>query len=457
MNVPGTEGDASPQETLRQAQRHDGVLRQAQHDTEARSEEKASVDAPQCHAELVEASARPAGEASPQCHAELVEARGPLPELVEGIAGVLPREIVAPHTIDELAQIVRNLHAARKAFAFVGGATELELGNPPRALDTIVRTNALDRVIDYSPEDQTITVEAGMTFAELDRILAEHNQMLPLDVPDRERSTVGGAIATNAYGPRRQRYGTAKDLIVGVELVRPDGTRARGGGKVVKNVAGFDMPKLAVGSLGTLGAIVTATFRVYPIPEYRAAVRFFSDRRDAEYDVACALVASRLEPAAMIDGIVIFEGVEAGVKAQLQRAAAIAEVSWTNVDTLSCSELRVVEEREQRLRSTGDWRVRATCVPSRHFRYDFPPGSESVWYPLIGVYVVACDDRESPDFGDVGVPKNAKLVFHAVPARYRGTIDPWGSPPPSLPLMRALKERFDPLGLCNPGRFVGGL
>ena len=122
---------------------------------------------------------------------------------------------------------MRELHAARKPFAFVGGATQLELGNAPRALDTVIRTLGLDAVVDYTPEDQTITVEAGVTLAELDRVLAQHGQMLPLDAADRERATVGGVVAANAYGRRRQRYGTAKDLIVGVGIVRPDGVRAR--------------------------------------------------------------------------------------------------------------------------------------------------------------------------------------------------------------------------------------
>ncbi|MEA2664257.1 MAG: glycolate oxidase binding subunit, partial [Candidatus Eremiobacteraeota bacterium] len=205
------------------------------------------------------------------------------------IAGVTPREVVTPRTLDELSETVRALHDARTPFAFAGGGTELDLGNRPRALDTVVRTVALDRVIEHAPEDQVISVEAGITLAEIDRVLAAKGQMLPLDVIDRERATIGGVIATNAYGRRRQRYGAAKDLIVGVTMVRPDGTQARGGGKVVKNVAGFDLPKLAVGSLGTLGAIATATLRVYPIPEVtRCALLRFA--RPADADAALRLL-----------------------------------------------------------------------------------------------------------------------------------------------------------------------
>ncbi len=216
-------------------------------------------------------------------------------------AGVAPKTVIEPRTRDELAATVRDLYASDTAFAFIGGGTERELGNPPSALDTIVRTTALDRVIEYAPEDQTITVEGGMTLEALDRVLEEHGQMFPIDVGDRERATVGGAIATNAFGARRHRYGSLRDMIVGVELVRPDGTRVRGGGRVVKNVAGFDLPKLSVGSLGTLGAIVSATLRVHPRPASSTMLVVRNLRRNIEEGDAltAAVLAAQLEPMAL--------------------------------------------------------------------------------------------------------------------------------------------------------------
>jgi glycolate oxidase FAD binding subunit len=393
----------------------------------------------------------------------------PHPELVEAralsIAGVVPREVVAPRSIDELVAIVQALHAERRAFAFVGGGTELELGNPPRALDTVIRTNALQRVVDYAPEDQTITVEAGMTFAQLDRVLAEHGQMLPLDVPDRERSTVGGVVATNAYGARRQRYGTAKDLIVGVEIVRPDGTRARGGGKVVKNVAGFDIPKLMVGSLGTLGAITAATLRVHPIPETGGAIRLASDRPEATKQLAAGLIRRRLEPAAVIGEVVVFEGVAAGVAAQLATANDLARELSLDATVLDEAGRAEVEGRDLAARTSGAWRIKQVSRPTDSelaasgLSY-VPGGRVETAYPLLGVRFVSFDD--APHVEDAyrdGVRNltGGTTVFHAIPLRLRGTIDAWGPPPKSFPLMRAIKEHFDPLGLCNPGRFVGGL
>jgi glycolate oxidase FAD binding subunit len=366
------------------------------------------------------------------------------------IAGVVPRAVVTPRDVDELAATVAALHAERKAFAFVGGGTELELGYAPRALDTVVRTTALRRVVDYAPEDQTITVEAGITFAELDRVLAEHGQMLPLDVPDRERTTVGGALATNAYGPRRQRYGTAKDLIVGVRLVRPDGVLVRGGGKVVKNVAGFDLPKLAVGSLGTLFGIVEATVRVYPIPAARTRLAFAMPSQAAADRAVLAFVARRLEPEALVSHheqtiVVDFAGTASGVAEQ----AAVAE--------LVLREFGGTPTEMPTVRS-GVWRMRVTVPPAgtapEGGRWEPNRSPYTLVYPLLGVLWGISD---GPFSIDVLHRMGTTAVLHALPLASRPHYDVWGPPPPSFPLMRALKATFDPHGLCNPGRFVGGL
>jgi glycolate oxidase FAD binding subunit len=395
------------------------------------------------------------------------------------IAGVTPREVVTPQSIDDFAETVRGLHAERKAFAFVGGETELGLGNAPRALDTVLRTSALDRALEYAPEDQTVTVEAGMTFAELDRLLAEHRQMLPLDVVDRDRVTIGGAIATNAFGRRRQRYGTAKDAIVGITIVRPDGVRARGGGKVVKNVAGFDLPKLMVGSLGTLGAIVTATLRVYPVPpRARAAVLHF-DRAAGVVAAACAIVARRLEPESVAlynetALVVTFAGTPGGVDAQMaELLEAIArESGCIEVAELTELEREAYEQRERAVRRDGDWRARisappAALVPNLGSFVATAPLAVPVAYPLLGIslHAHAGDPNGAAGWDVAGLRAHVAtqtgsaggVVLHAMPDAARGAVDAWPAPPPSFPTMRALKANFDPDGLCNAGRFIGGL
>ena len=399
------------------------------------------------------------------------------------IAGVTPRDVVMPRSIDELGTTVRELYGARKPFAFVGGGTHLELGNAPRALDTVIRTTTLDDVVDYTPEDQTITVEAGITLAELDRVLAEHGQMLPLDVADRTRATAGGVVATNAYGRRRLRYGTAKDLIVGVGIVRPDGVHARGGGKVVKNVAGFDLPKLMVGSLGTLAAIASVTFRVYPVPQSARAAVLRCEREAAVDDVLRELIADRLEPesVALYDYralVVTFVGTDAGVEAQMRALRdGIAYRCRVETDELSELEREAYEQRERAVRRDGPWRLHVVGPPSEHVAtlaslVAASPLAVPVAYPLTGVAFHALSEATyagapdaSPDWhvrdlrGAVATATRGRghVVFDAIPDAARGLVDAWGPPPPSLPLMRALKHNFDPHGLCNPGRFIGGI
>ena len=395
------------------------------------------------------------------------------------IAGVTARDVVAPRDVAELAETVRALHADRKAFAFTGGGTELELGNAPRALDTVVRTTALNRVIEYAPEDQLITVEAGMTLAELDGVLVEHRQILPLGVADRAHATIGGAVATNTYGRRRQRYGTAKDLIVGVEIVRADGVRARGGGKVVKTVAGFDLPKLMVGSLGTLGAIVSVTMRVYPVPEARRTFVLTVDGEQVD-EISRALVAARMEPesVALYDGttlVLAFAGTQAGVDAQARtlRDSIAAGAQTEEASPEMCDRF---DARERTVRASAAWRLRMTKPPRARGANGIPfvfcgTTSGAVAYPLLGLEFRGFDRATFPGALHDAQPAafvdeqraNARaavcgdVVVHAMPPEARGSIDTWGPPPPSLPLMRAIKTNFDPLGLCNSGRFIGGI
>jgi glycolate dehydrogenase FAD-binding subunit len=400
------------------------------------------------------------------------------------IAGVAPRDVVVPRSVEALSETVRELYGARKPFAFVGGGTHLDLGNAPRALDTVVRTTALDGIIDYTPEDQTITVQAGITLAELDRALDQHGQMLPLDAADRESATVGGVVAVNAYGRRRLRYGTAKDLILGVEIVRPDGVCARGGGKVVKNVAGFDLPKLMVGSLGTLGGIVSLTFRLYPIPPATRAGVLHFEREEPIGGVLEAVTARRLEPESVVlynysALVVTFAGTEAGVETQMRTLLddIARECRATDASELSDLERESYEQRERAVRRDGPWRLHVVAPPSDHVAtlanvVPASPLAVPVAYPTIGVAYHALSDATfaggpdaSPDWHVGGLRDTVAVatggrghvVFDAIPGAARPLVDAWGPPPPSFPLMRTLKNNFDPYGLCNPGRFVGGL
>jgi glycolate oxidase FAD binding subunit len=376
------------------------------------------------------------------------------------IAGVTPARELAPVDRRQLVGMMRELSDARRTFAFVGGGTDLEFGNPPRPLDAVIRTTALDRIIEYAPEDQTITVEAGARIADIDAALAEHGQLLPIDVGDRKRATIGGIIATNAFGPRRHRYGTMKDLIVGIEFVRPDGVIVRGGGKVVKNVAGFDLPKLLVGSLGTLGAIVAATVRVHPRPEVTRALCLDGE---AERAVLADVLADRsLDPlsvtASIERGIIVsFGGLATAVDAQLERVAHLAAARRVDARVLDAAEDEKIRGRENDVRARGKWRATIGYAPSATPPACIPSSARSVSFPTLGVTIAASDDEAFDAEAVARARERGTVVFHALPGRARATIDAWGPPPPAFPVMRTLKAAFDPHGLCNPGRFVGGL
>ncbi|HYV67213.1 MAG TPA: FAD-binding oxidoreductase, partial [Myxococcales bacterium] len=237
-----------------------------------------------------------------------------------------------PGSVAEASQAMAQLSREGKKIAFVGGGTELGLGAPPERIDAVVRTRGLGRIVEYQPADMVIVVEAGLTLAELQAAAREHRQRLALDPPWPERATLGGIVATSAFGPRRARYGAVRDLIIGVQLIRADGTVARGGGKVVKNVAGFDLPKLACGSLGTLGLVAGATFRLHPLPEASETAVLPGLSPAEVVDAVARMRGAQLEPVAAAalkgpsgyDLAVCFEGFGKGVAQQIGRLRQLA-------------------------------------------------------------------------------------------------------------------------------------
>ncbi len=172
-----------------------------------------------------------------------------------------------PETIDALRQVVTDRVAEGLAIYPQGGGTALDYGGTPRAPGVAVDTRALNRVIEYPAADMTITVEAGITLSALRAVLATENQRLLIDAPEPDRATIGGIFATNSCGPRRFGLGRPRDQIIGVSFVTADGAFVKGGGRVVKNVAGYDFPRLLTGSMGTLGVLSVLTLKVRPLPE----------------------------------------------------------------------------------------------------------------------------------------------------------------------------------------------
>lgn len=387
------------------------------------------------------------------------------------VDGISPRDVVAPQSADELAAALVAADQAGKAVAPVGGGTQLDLGMPPSRLDLAIETTRLNRIVEYEPADLTVTVEAGMRFAELQRILGENGQFLALDPPLDDAATIGGVIATNASGPMRFSYGTARDLVIGTRVANPDGTLTHAGGKVVKNVAGYDLNKLYIGSLGTLAIVVELSFKLAPIPPATATLAGqFGDAAAARALIG-AVVRSPLSPLAIeMNGSreVVFRvgGYPQAVQRQVRDLSALitehggslGEVAWEHVQRARVAARR----RDVVLKAAAPISMSNTLVEilERHLGTLEP----YVWaHAGNGVAYAACNAPSDPaallqartDVLQLGA--NASLVIERCPTSLKGSIDVWGDPGPSLALMRAIKAKLDPHGTLNPGRYLGGL
>lgn len=403
------------------------------------------------------------------------------PTGADAIVGVAPRSVFEPRSQEECIEVFREARASRLALSVVGGATELGLGAPPTRLDALVSSQRLDRIVEYAPSDQVVVVEAGMPLSALEDVLAKNGQRLACDPPLGDRATIGGLLATNNFGPLRTRYGSLRDLLIGVSILRADGTVARGGGKVVKNVAGFDLPKLMVGALGTLGMIITATFRLHPLPAASATmlIRGLAPRgvrwlvlrmREAHVEPAAAVAH---QAGGALDVLLRFEGFAAGVAEQTQRMSTLVAPLERSADELSAAEAGAAWSEHAALRTRGDARMKLSALPSalETVASDVVPRltdvlsrSAVIFYPTIGLCFVTGDAPGGPDFAAAIAQARASigssggwLVVHDLPVSARAGVDVWGPPPAALALMKRMKERFDPDGRLNPGRFVGGL
>ncbi len=416
------------------------------------------------------------------------------------VAGALPQAAVRPRSAEQVAALLRLGGEHGWAVAPVGGGTMLELGNPPARLDLAIDLSALDAVVDYQPDDLTLTVQAGITLARIGRLLAEHGQMLPLDVPLPERATIGGALACDTAGPLALRFGTARDLVIGMQAALPVHGLARSGGKVVKNVAGYDLAKLHIGGLGTLGVITEVTFKLWPAPAADETIVALFATLDAAHAAAQQILAGQLFPAALelIGGEATAEllagsGVEPAsgewlLAARLLGTPAAVERQQRDLAGLCRrgAAARVVGlDHERGVRLFAELRdlgrgdapaaliLRAAVLPSQTAQaitalqvVDDRLGAAPALLARPGRgRVIACwRDADHADIVEaVQTARRAiaglggQLIVERAPAGALRGLDAWGLEGADLALMRRLKQAYDPQNLLNPGRYVGGI
>jgi glycolate oxidase FAD binding subunit len=407
------------------------------------------------------------------------------------VDGAVPRWVVSPATVEAVAGVLALAHDEDLAVVVRGSGTSLDLGRPPARADVVLDMRRLDRVLEDHPADLTISAEAGVSGGVLAARLAERRQWLPVDPPGWRARTLGGMAATAATGPLRIRHGTLRDLLLGVRFVQADGVVTWGGARVVKSVSGYDIPKLMVGSLGSLGVIVEMTLRLHPLPESEAsfivplgspeaAAAFVARVTDStveptrvEYLGDSAQRACRVgaAPAAVAIGVGSVEEAVREQAAQIEQLARRAGGSavpapadfWDRygvacatgegevalrIGTLAsrlADTVRAVERAVAALGSSAS-ALLTGCAALGALRLVVTgdPGDGAV-------QLVEFLRAFAGDFG-------GHVVIEAAPRTLRERVDPWGPVDnEALALMRGLKREFDPQGLLNPGRFVGGL
>ena len=403
----------------------------------------------------------------------------------------VPERVAQPATVEELAATLRACDEAGEAVVLFGGGTLQGLGSAPARYDVAVSLAAIAGIAAYEPNDLTVSVLAGTKLADLARTLRAKGQFVPIDAPRPGQGTVVGAIAAGWAGPPRRVYGSARDLIIGSTVVLADGTVAKAGGMVVKNVTGYDMSKLYAGSLGTLGALARVNFKALPMPAVqRAAIAPLPERTRARAVAHLKMLDVEPAVAAVVHGFEDVEGRD-GVEGRLVLVFEGSQAVTDRCIRDLRSALGAAGVPETRLVDFGAAEVLQRLIDA----YAPPPHDRTVSYRLFGLPAdvepraaalvrlarergleceTSCDLNKgdvvarvsSPDLGtfetaivpfDEALRDKEPARITSAPQRLRALLDAWGAPPAALAVMRGLKARFDPRNTLAPGRFAGGI
>ncbi len=374
------------------------------------------------------------------------------------IDGIAPRRHVRAASEADVVDALRAANADGEAVVLWGGGTRIGIGDPPARYDIALDLRGLDGIVAHEPADLTVTVRAGTTVAALQAALAVHGQWWPVEAAHPERATVGGTIASAATGPARYRYFHPRDWTVGVRAVLGDGTLTKAGGRVVKNVTGYDLTRLYSGSYGTLCAVVQASLKLWPLPERRLTVRAhlpdptfaFRAIRDLvrerpPIDAIAALMgpaAERVGGTSWTSVLVRIAGTPAGV--ERVRAQVAARLPVEEVEDAAWS---VVAD----LPADAETSVRGTWPPGQPLE---PYGMSAVWYPGVEILHLL-DDHGADAFARLRAAAESAggaLVVERASTELRRALGTWGHSRVPAAIARRLRDRFDPRGVLAPGR-----
>jgi glycolate oxidase FAD binding subunit len=388
--------------------------------------------------------------------------------------------ILEPDNLDELKQLIQDYSAAELPVAFVGGSSSLHYGLVPETDLTGISSKNFNQILEYPARDMTVTVEAGVTIKTLQKTLAEEGQQLPIDCVHPNHSTVGGMIAKNMNGPRRLGYGTVRDYVIGIQAVDGRGVPFKGGGKVVKNVAGYDFCKLLTGSLGTLGMIHSATFKVIPIPEISRTVTFTSPSLETIDRCLEQLTFTEASPTSVILNkthseteysiSVGFAGTEAETKWQ-------CNLTGTEMSDQGAKDIALLDENQtqeilskttESIYSDRFSMTNRISIPSSKVmlflselnNIELPHEVNS--FPIDGLIYINWSEFEFENVQQILVQHLYPLVqalgghasvLHCSPSIPMTPYVYFGSPPESMHWMTEVKKQFDPAGILNAGRY----
>jgi len=410
------------------------------------------------------------------------------PETLKRLAvdGQDPALALSPKSHAEVSAVLAWASEQGVSLVPRGAGTKLALGSPmdEGAEFVVLSLGGLDQICEHDADNLTVTVECGVTVAGLQKRVAEKRQLLPLDPPRLEQATIGGVLAANSSGPRRLLYGSARDLVLGMKVVTPDGTLIKCGGKTVKNVAGYDMSKLFIGSMGTLGVLVEATLRLVPLPTTAQTVVLTFDGLDAAADAVAAVLSSFLLPSAvelinpaaagrLFDRVsvpmagrhavvVLFEGFQDAVDRQVREIRKgpctqsleipkdKEESLWGQIRDLVPAETDTVRCKVSvPISNVRD--IAASC--ERHAAAVLSHAGSGI------VHAVLSGDCERPAEAVAELRRQAaelggSLVVEMAPPELKAEVGVWGDVGSPRGLMQSIRQAFDPKGILNPGRFA---